>query len=67
MKTQQVKLTAEDIKRLKEQKQKYSELLEKELSFGDLTDWDKVYDWWEAYQHSVNLINDPYIEMPVFE
>lgn len=67
MKTQQIKLTDEEIKEQEKQANKYKELIEKELSFDDLADWDNIYSYWECYQHSINLINNPVIEMPVFE
>ncbi len=65
MKTQKVKLTNEEIKDQKKQADKYMGLIRKELSYGDLADWDNIEDYKECYDHAMGLINDPYIEMPV--
>ena len=64
MKQQVEKLTATEIEEQKKYAQKYLELVQKELSYGDLLNLDNVTKWTEAYKLHSQMAKNGYIMMP---
>jgi len=65
MKTQQVKLTAEEIEEQKKYAQKYLDLINHELAYRDLVNVENVTKYTAAYKKHSEIAESGYVEMPV--
>ena len=66
MNTQKVKLTTEQINEQYKIAAGYFDLIQIELRYKDLINLEKVEKYIKAYKKHCFLIENPYIEMPVF-
>lgn len=67
MKKQIIKLTEEEIKEQLVWVKKFKDLINKEVSFGDLANLNKLKKYTDALQFHMNLVVNPFIEMPVIK
>lgn len=65
MTTQKVQLSKEEINDQKKYAASYMALIQKELSYGDLVDTQKVEKYTKAYKQHLQLAESGVIEMPV--
>ena len=57
------KLTNEEINDQKKHMNKYADLIEKELSYDDLANWDNIYQYWKSYEAAKKLVQNPEITL----
>jgi len=67
MQTQIIKLTQQEIEEQLIWVKKFKDLINKEISFGDLANLNKLKKYTDALQFHMNLVVNPFIEMPVIK
>ena len=67
MEKQIINLTEQEINEQKIWVKKFKDLINKEISYGDLANLNKLKKYTDALQFHMNLIVNPFIEMPVIK
>jgi hypothetical protein len=66
MKTQLIKLSEKQIAEQVQYVAKYQKLLAKEIAYKDLANSENIKTYLNAIKSHTDLIENPFIEMPVF-
>ena len=67
METQLVKLSEKQIEEQKKSAKKYFDLINKELSYGDLVNLENVKSYTDSYKRHSELAKNGYVEMPIIK
>ncbi len=66
MKTQLIKLSEKEIAQQVQYLAKYQKLLQKEIDYKDLANSENIKSYTNSIKSHIELIKNPFIEMPIF-